>query len=80
MTDERIHLCPICQVVEMRFKERIVSNKPMRKRRFECPICDFQEMYLCGGPDDVKYRTQDLERTKNDKDRIDYKRLFGNEE
>lgn len=66
---ERIHLCPICQIVKMEFLERIKSNNHMRMRRFICPICEFQEMYLCEGPDDIKIR-------ENQKDREDNKRII----
>lgn len=61
---EKVHLCPICQIVEMEFKERIKSNNYMRMRRFICPICNFEEMYLCGGPNDKEYRERDLDRDK----------------
>lgn len=59
-----IHLCPICNVVEMQFVERIPSEKRFRLRRFKCPVCDHQEMYKSGGPDDQRRqeRTKDILR------------------
>lgn len=51
---ETTHLCPQCNCVEMEFVERIESNKHFRMRRFKCPVCDHQEMYTCGGPDDAE--------------------------
>lgn len=52
--NERTHLCPHCNCVEMVFVERIVSDKTFRMRRFKCPVCDLTEMYTCGGPDDAE--------------------------
>lgn len=61
---EAVHLCPICNVVEMQFVERIESTKHFRMRRFKCPVCDHQEMYTCGGPDDKgrELRAKDAKR------------------
>jgi len=50
--NEELHLCPVCNVVEMEFVERLESNNHMRMRRFKCPVCDHTEMYLMGGPMD----------------------------
>lgn len=61
MKEERVHLCPMCQIVEMKFKERVASKSFRRLRRFSCPICEFEEMYISGGPDDAATRTKSLE-------------------
>jgi len=61
---EATHLCPICNVVEMVFVERIPSNQHKRLRRFKCPVCDHHEMYTCGGPDDKRREEQAKDKKK----------------
>ena len=66
-TGEAIHLCPICVSVEMKFIERIKSDKHYRLRRFKCPVCDHAEMYVMGGPDDGERSYQNRQKVKSEK-------------
>jgi hypothetical protein len=79
---EPIHLCPICHCVEMVFVERIARDKyKERMRRFKCPVCDHQEMYVCSGPHDADRQRDALEIAKQQKE-TNYarrKNLFGRE-
>lgn len=80
--NEPIHLCPNCTCVEMEFVQRIERKKyAPRLRRFKCPVCDLEEMYTCGGPDDLNRQKDRLETVKVEKD-INYAKrhnLFGRE-
>lgn len=79
---EPIHLCPLCNCVEMQFVERIERKKyAPRLRRFKCPVCNHIEMYSCSGPDDLNRQRDRQETIKIQKD-MEYakrKNLFGRE-
>lgn len=80
--NESIHLCPVCNCVEMQFVERIKREKfATRLRRFKCPVCDLEEMYVMGGPNDGERQRERLEAVKLEKHTQYGKRhnIFGRE-
>lgn len=80
--NEAIHLCPVCNCVEMQFVERIKREKfATRLRRFKCPVCDLEEMYVMSGPNDGERQRERLEAVKVEK-AIQYgkrKNIYGRE-
>lgn len=84
MTDknESIHLCPACHCVEMQFMERLKRDKyATRLRRFKCPVCDLEEMYVMGGPNDGERQREKREHAQHEKNVHYAKRhnVFGRE-
>ena len=52
----KLFYCDICPgSVPMKLKERLPnSQKGYRKRRFKCPVCDYEKVIYAGGEGDEK--------------------------